>query len=168
MLRYVNSFAEKKSFDAQRLLRCSWDDMTPSEEDLVREPLLRELSVWRAPSAFGSASNSAKEVGEEEGATDAGVEETKGEEGVLTETKEDTGKGERSPGGGQGIGGAQAKVGLEFDKKGGSIAARFEVLQQVNRKLRDALPYFDLTQVCVSFCILVLLLKFSLCVRGAV
>lgn len=123
----------------------------------MREPLLRELSVWRAPSTFASASNSAKEVGEGSGATDTGVEETKGEEGVLAETKEDTGKGERARGGGKGVDGAQAKVGQVFDKKGGSIAARFEVLQQVNRKLRDALPYFDLTQVCDSFFVLVCL-----------
>lgn len=138
--------------------------MTPSEEDFVREPLLRELSLWRAPSAFSSASSATKEVGKGEGATvsspDAGVEETKGEEGVLAETKEDTGKGgtaqpgDRGRGGGKGADEAQAKVGLVFDKKGGGIAARFEVLQQVNRKLRDALPYFDLTQVCFGFAFL--------------
>ncbi|CAN0181713.1 unnamed protein product [Pylaiella littoralis] len=147
LVRYVNAFAEKKSFDAQRLLRCSWDDMTPSEEDFVREPLLRELFLWRAPSAFSSTTQA---VAEGASATisfsDAGVEETKGE-GIMAETKDDTGKGDRGRGGGRGTDGAPAKVGLVFDKKGGSIAARFEVLQQLNRKLRDALPYFDLTQM---------------------
>lgn len=129
--------------------------MTPSEEDLVREPLLRELSLWRAPCTFSSASNTTKDIGEGDSSAvstpDAGVEETKGEEGVLAETKEDSGKGVRGSSGGKGTDGAQAKVGLVFDKKGGSIAARFEVLQQVNRKLRDALPYFDLTQVRFDF-----------------
>lgn len=129
----MNAFAEKKSFDAQRLLRCSWEDLTPSEEDLVREPLLRELCQWSPPAAAAASSTSG----------DAGVEETKGEEGVaLAETKEDAG------GGGRKTSGARKAVGLVFGKKGGGIAARFEVLQQVNRKLRDALPYFDLTQVC--------------------
>lgn len=136
--RYVNAFAEKKSFDAQRLLRCSWEDLTPSEEDFVREPLLRELSQW-SPSAAAATTSSP--------GGDAGIEETKGEEGVvLAESKEDAAGG---GGGGRKASGSGARrtVGLVFGKKGGGIAARFEVLQQVNRKLRDALPYFDLTQV---------------------
>lgn len=139
--RYVNEFAEKKSFDAQRLLRCSWEDLTPSEEDLVREPLLRELCQWSPPAAAAVATTSST-------GGDAGVEETKGEEGVtLAETKEDSGGG---GGGGKKASGARRAVGLVFGKKGGGIAARFEVLQQVNRKLRDALPFFDLKQVCVA------------------
>lgn len=143
--RYVNAFAEKKSFDAQRLLRCSWEDLTPSEEDLVREPLLRELCLWSPPAAAAATSSPRG---------DAGVEETKGEEGVIVaETKEDAGGGGGGGGGGgKKAGGARRAVELVFGKKGGSITARFEVLQQVNRKLRDALPYFDLTQVrCAPF-----------------
>lgn len=44
-------------------------------------------------------------------------------------------------------GGFGAGLGLTEGKKGGCIAARFEMLQSLNRKLRDALPYFDLGQV---------------------
>ncbi len=150
--RYVNAFAEKKSFDADRLLRCSWEDLNPSEEDLVREPLLRELCLWPSPSSSASpaaappprAPSSSADTGAGGGAAEpsraggdgaGGVEESKGEEGlVLAETKDDGG-------------GARAAVGLASAKKGGGIAARFEVLQLLNRKLRDALPYLDLTQV---------------------
>eukprot|EP00752_Nemacystus_decipiens_P002251 g2132.t2 len=131
LVRYVNAFAEKKSFDAQRLLRCSWEDLTPSEEDLVREPLLRELCQWSPPAAATSSASG-----------DAGVEESKGEEGLaLAETKED------ASGGSKKSSVARRALELLLGKKGGGIAARFEVLQQVNRKLRDALPYFDLTQI---------------------
>lgn len=138
----MNAFAEKKSFDLQRLLRCSWEDLTPSEEDLVREPLLRELCQWSPPAAAAAATPSP--------AGDTGVEETKGEEGeALAETKEDAGGG--GGGGGKKAGGARRVTGLMLGKKGGGIAARFEVLQQVNGKLRDALPFFDLTQVWCNF-----------------
>lgn len=134
----------------------------------MREPLLRELFLWRAPSAFSSTTQA---VAEGESATisfsDAGVEETKGE-GIMAETKDDTGKGDRGRGGGRGTDGAPAKVGLVFDKKGGSIAARFEVLQQLNRKLRDALPYFDLTQVWFTFHVLMCVLRREGAVRTRV
>lgn len=152
----MNAFAEKKGFDAQHLLRCSWDDMIPSEEDLVREPLLRELSLWPPPSAAPRDSSTTEEGQEGGGGTvpshGAGVEETKGEGGVLAETKEDKhANGAKQPGvtvlGDQTTEGAQTGAGQIGRKKGGCIAARFEVLQLMNRRLRDALPYLDLSQV---------------------
>ncbi|CAM9164819.1 unnamed protein product [Ectocarpus sp. 8 AP-2014] len=153
LVRYVNSFAAKKSYDAERLLRCSWDDMAPSEEDLVRDPLLRELFLWHRPPAAPRGSIATKEGG---GAAvqspDGGVEETKGEDGVLAETKED-GKGvsgqagDGARGEGKGAEGARVGAGPLFGKKKGGIAARFQVLQVMNRKLREALPYFDLAQL---------------------
>lgn len=158
-VRYVNSFAEKKSYDAERLLRCSWDDMAPSEEDLVRDPLLRELFLWHRPPAASRGSITTKEAGDAAVQTpDGGVEETKGEDGVLAETKEDgTVVAGQAGGGARGEGksseGARVGVGPLFGKKKGGIAARFQVLQVMNRKLREALPYFDLAQVwCGSWC----------------
>lgn len=158
-VRYVNSFAEKKSYDAERLLRCSWDDMAPSEEDLVRDPLLRELFLWHRPPAASRGSIATKEgEGVAVQSPDGGVEETKGEDGVLAETKED-GKGvsgqagDGARGEGKGAEGARAGDGPLFGKKKGGIAARFQVLQVMNRKLREALPYLDLAQVwCGSWC----------------
>ncbi|CAM9143892.1 unnamed protein product [Scytosiphon promiscuus] len=158
LVRYVNSFAEKKSFDAQRLLCCSWEDMVPSEEDLVREPLLRELCLWPLTSSAASRTPDAmKKIDTGKDATillperGAGVEETKGEEGNLAETKEEVTRDDagQPQGTARGSEGATARGGPIFvlGKKGGGIAARFEVLQLVNRKLRDALPYFDLNQM---------------------
>lgn len=168
--RYVNSYAEKKGFDATRLLSCSWDDMAPSEEDLVREPLLRELSLWPSPAtattktaAFSSPTNRASTTesvliggvglerapGIQHGR--GGVEETKGE-GVLAEVKDPEdgdGRGVRRNGEVSFSGGGKCEVvGRSGWKKSGCIAARFEVLQLLNRKLRDALPFIDLTLVC--------------------
>lgn len=170
--RHVNSYAEKKGFDATRLLSCSWDDMAPSEEDLVREPLLRELSLWPSPAtatattktaAFSSSTNRASTTeavlieggglerapGIQDGR--GGVEETKGE-GVLAEVKDpEDGDGREVRRNGEvsfSGGGKCEAVGRSGWKKSRCIAARFEVLQLLNRKLRDALPFIDLTLVC--------------------
>lgn len=156
--RYVNSAAEKKGFDKQRVLHCSWDDIIPSEEDLVREPLLRELCLWPPPSeAAKRDSPEPEEVQKGEDAIvppDGGVEETKGEGDVLVaETKDERGAGAAQQPVNEGRSGnapgrnAKAGVGLGGEKKGGCIEARFEVLQLVNRKLEDAIPYLDLCQV---------------------
>lgn len=147
--------------------------MVPSEEDLVREPLLRELCLWpvAAPSAASRAANTTKstDTGDEvptaaspEEGGGGGVEETKGEQETLAETKEDAAKDvedARQPEDKhRGSGGSRAGTGPNsvLGKKGGGIAARFEVLQLVNRKLRDALPYLDLNQVCFVCCVLIL------------
>lgn len=132
--------------------------MVPSEEDLVREPLLRELCLWPlTPPAASHASNAIKKIDTGKDATvlspeeGGGVEETKGEEGVLAETKEDAVKVDAGQPEGKPRDSEGARTGdgamFMFGKKGGGIAARFEVLQLLNRKLRDALPYFDLNQV---------------------
>lgn len=70
-----------------------------------------------------------------------GVEESKGENpgDALIETKEESGDEVRAS---TTCGGVDGK-----DKGGGCIGARFEVLQLLNRQLRDALPFFDLSQV---------------------
>lgn len=70
-----------------------------------------------------------------------GVEESKGENpgDALIETKEENEDKVRA----SSCGRVEGK-----DKGGGCIGARFEVLQLLNRQLRDALPFFDLSQVC--------------------
>lgn len=155
--RYVNSAAEKKGFDKNRVLHCSWHDIIPSEEDLVREPLLRELYLWPPPSDAARGSSDKEDVQKGEDSTvppDEGVEETKGEGGVLvTETTDEGGASRMQQSGIEGPSGKppgdNAKVGVARggEKKGRCIEARFEVLQLVNRKLADAIPYLDLCQV---------------------
>ena len=155
--RYVNSAAEKKGFDKQRVLHCSWHDIIPSEEDLVREPLLRELCLWPPPSDAARDSSATEDVQKGEDATvppDEGVEETKGEGDVLvTETTDEGGASWAQQPGNEGLSGkppgksAKVGVGRGEEKKGGCIEARFEVLQLVNRKIADAIPYLDLCQV---------------------
>lgn len=86
---------------------------------------------------------------------DIGMEETKGEpvrpQGVSAERRSTRGAG---GGGGRsddakgdkttkGRGKSRGKS----KSKGKCIAARFELLQLLNRKLRDALPFLDLHQV---------------------
>lgn len=174
--RYVNSVAEKKGFDKQRLLHCKWDDIIPSEEDLVREPLLRELCLWPPPSDVASRdslgpeevqngearsegvrvgevrSGEVRKRGDASAPRDGGVEEAKGEGDVSAEVVGERGAGGVQQPGNEGRGGklpgkAKAGVGHGGEKKGGCIEARFEVLQLVNRKLADAMPYLDLCQV---------------------
>lgn len=136
----------------------------------MREPLLRELCFWPPPSdaprdspgpeeaRFEEAQKGEARVGEARNggdaivARDGGIEETKGEGDASAEAM-----GERAGGGAEqrrkeGRGGklpvkAKAGVGHGGEKKGGCIEARFEVLQLVNRKLADAMPYLDLCQV---------------------
>lgn len=117
----------------------------------MREPLLRELCLW-PPLSPGI-----EDVRQGEDATvppDGGVEETKGEGNVLEAATTD----ERGAGGAQQLGnGGRCGKAPEKDakaggwrgemKKGGCIEARFEMLQLVNRKLADAIPYLDLCQV---------------------
>lgn len=163
--RYVNSFARKKMFDATRLLRCSWSDMLPSEEDLIREPLLRELALWPSPSPMPSAAVAERMMGR--GADTGGVGKPgdgvqpgpwgasgEGNDGGFAETKGET-KQEESKGQETGAGGAEEEkeagggAQKEAVVRGKCIAARFELLQLLNRKLRDALPYLDLRQVMI-------------------
>lgn len=167
------------------LLKYSWEDMTPSEEDLVREPLLRELSLWPPPTSApaktipretlistantggtslssppslfepsdglagelitGDVNGSSPVTHNEPVVVDAGVEETKGESLVP---RGFAGDGTTFVGGaGGGTAGAARKENVSTGKKGKYTAARFEVLQNLNTKLLDALPYFDLCQV---------------------
>lgn len=192
MYRYVNSFAEKKQFDADHLLRCSWNDMMPSEEDLVREPLVRELSLCPPPAStrtktpLPETSNSINtgnvrasrlrlsrgHSGDEkiEGVemasprsgskvleVDSGVEETKGEPVRL----EGVGRDRKSYAAGGRAGGA----GAWRANKEACISARFEVLLNLNKMLRDALPYFDPCQVKKGYAFVFV---FLFCRRGAI
>lgn len=123
----------------------------------MREPLLRELCLWPPPSDAARDSPGVEDVRKGEDAAappDGGVQETKGEGDVLL--AETTGEGEASGAQQPGNEGrsvkppgkdAKAGVGWGEEKKGGCIEARFEVLQLVNRKLADAIPYLDLCQV---------------------
>lgn len=184
--RYVNSFAEKKKLKRDDLLRkYSWEEMIPSEEDLVREPLLRELHLWPPPTATptkttprettvstantrGPSSLSPRSLSEPLGGLagerivedvngpspvthnetvvmDAGVEETKGE---LSVPQGFAGDGTTLTGeAGGGTAGAVRRESTSARKKETCVAARFEVLQNLNTKLLDALPYLDLCQV---------------------
>lgn len=143
--------------------------MIPSEEDLVREPLLGELYLWPPPASIPTKSPPRRPLsctantgrttssfdvsrfelldepdgeGKSGNSEDAGTEETKGEpssgqrtgEGITSTAKKRNGNGNENGN-------------VWAGKKRRCIAARLEVLYTLNKKLRDALPYVDLSQV---------------------
>jgi hypothetical protein len=43
LVRYVNDVALRKRMDTNQLLNCSWSDLSPTAEDLVKNPLVKAL-----------------------------------------------------------------------------------------------------------------------------
>eukprot|EP01041_Mallomonas_annulata_P000211 gene211-380_t len=65
LVRYVNQMSKAKNISSEQLLRCKWSDIAPSDEELVRTPILNEIVQMELPDLDDDPS--------------AGVEESKGD-----------------------------------------------------------------------------------------
>src|SRR5690606_7438684 len=59
LVRYVNDVANRKNMDANQLLRCAWADISPSADELVARPTLRELIELQVGSSEGKSDEQA-------------------------------------------------------------------------------------------------------------
>jgi hypothetical protein len=118
LARYLNMHATRKQLTAAALVAASWQTLAPSEDDLIRQPVLKEL-VQLAPASEAAASSL---------------------ERALLDKYSDTAAA-------AGAGAASDKRGgILTTPAVPPHVARCALLLALNKQLHEALPYLDLSQ----------------------
>eukprot|EP00953_Heterococcus_sp_UTEX-ZZ885_P015019 8477-Heterococcus_DN1.PRE.2 len=118
LARYLNMHATRKQLTAAALVAASWQTLAPSEDDLIRQPALKEL-VQLAPASEAAASSL---------------------ERALLDKYSDT------AGAAAAAAASDKRGGILSTPAVPPHVARCALLLALNKQLHEALPYLDLSQ----------------------
>ena len=136
LVRYINRVTRNRKLSIDQLLRCEWEDIAPTDDELTAMPLLKELMNMKIDATvqqLHEANNRAvsmKNVDDVE-FDGGGYEEMKGcaakeIEKLSVEKSVETDK--------------QPDEGINIQP----VVARFNVLKMLNKALSETMQYFDL------------------------
>jgi hypothetical protein len=118
LARYLNMHATRKQLPAAALVAASWQALSPSDEDLVRQPVLKEL-MQLPPASEAAASSLERALLDKHGGT-----------GTAAATAAASDK----------------RGGILTAAAAPPHVARCALLLALNKQLHEALPYLDLSQ----------------------